>query len=217
MSDKYEANRDVWEFEAYLASDHKVWRSKAHDMRQSAELLAQYDAEVFEKVFKDREQPRLPPFWTAGPARMMMGFALENLFKALLLKNPEHLRNAFSKEGNLSWGKDGHNLIKLSEEAGFNWGKKEQRYLELWQMCATWAGRYPLPSNENQLPRQRKGLPSREALLKRSQKRIKKAIETSDPFMGAELWDQLHTGLGGDEFSTSKEIYDDCLSRSDQK
>ena len=88
MSKQYEPTRDVWEFEAYLASDHKVWLSKAHDMRQSAELLVQYDAEVFEKVFKEREQTRLPPFWTAGPARMMMGFALENLFKALLLKNP---------------------------------------------------------------------------------------------------------------------------------
>lgn len=217
MSKQYEPTRDVWEFEAYLASDHKVWLSKAHDMRQSAELLVQYDAEVFEKVFKEREQTRLPPFWTAGPARMMMGFALENLFKALLLKNPEHLQKAFSKEGNLSWGKDGHNLIKLSEEAGVEREKKQKRYLELWQMCATWAGRYPLPTNENQLPRQRMALPTREALLKRSKKRFEKALETSDPFMGVELWDQLHTGVGGDEFSTFKEIYDDCASRLDSQ
>lgn len=217
MSDQYEAHRDVWEFEKYLASDHKVWSRKAHDMRQCAELLVQYDAGVFEKVFKEREKPRLPPFWAAGPARMMMGFALENLFKALLLKDPERRRKRFSKEGNLSWGSNGHNLIKLSEEAGFEWGKKEQRYLELWQMCATWAGRYPLPTNENQLPRQRKALPGSEALTKRSQKRIAKAIETSDPFMGVELWDQLHAGLGDHEFSTFKEIYDGCASRLDSK
>jgi hypothetical protein len=165
MTKKYESNRDVWEFEAYMASDHKVWSSKAHDLRQSAELLVQYEAEVTKNIFEDKVQPRLPPFWTAGPARMMMGFALENLFKALLLKNPEHLSRAFSKEGNLSWGKDGHNLIKLSEEAGYEWGTKEIRYLELWQMCATWAGRYPLPTNEHQLPKQRKALSTREALL----------------------------------------------------
>ena len=213
MTNKYEANRDVWEFEAYMASDHKVWSSKAHDMRQSAELLVQYDAEVSKKLFKDKEQPRLPPFWTAGPARMMMGFALENLFKALLLKTQEHLARTFSKEGNLSWGKDGHNLIKLSEEAGFEWEAKEKRFLELWQMCATWAGRYPLPTNEHQLPKKRKALPTREALLKRRKKEIAKAIQISDPFMGAELWDQLHTGLGNVEFSTFKEIYDECLSR----
>lgn len=213
MSDQYEANRDVWAFEAYLASDYKVWCSKAHHMRQSAELLFQYNEEVSGKLFKEREQPLLSPFWTTGPARMMMGFALENLFKALLLQNPVLLREVFSKEGKLSWGNDGHNLIKLLEEAGFEWETKEQRYLELWQTCATWAGRYPLPTNENQLPRQRKALPSKKALLKRSKKRMGMAMETSDPFLGAELWDQLHTGLGGDEFSTFIKIYDGCVSR----
>lgn len=213
MSEQYEANRDIWEFEAFLASDHKVWVSKAHDLRQSAELLVQYDAEVFEKVFTERKQPRLPSFWTAGPARMMMGFALENLLKALLLRDPEHLRKAFSKEGKLSWKGDGHDLIALSKEAGFEWGRKEEQYLELWQMCAKWAGRYPLPKNESQLPRQRKALPSREALLKRSQKRIEKAIETSAPFIGIELWDQLHAGVSADEYSTFKAIYDNCTSR----
>ena len=60
-------------------------------------------------------------------------------------------------------------------------------------------------------------LPTREALLKRSKKRFEKALETSDPFMGVELWDQLHTGVGGDEFSAFKEIYDDCASRLDSQ
>jgi hypothetical protein len=53
-------------------------------------------------------------------------------------------------------------------------------------------------------------------LLERRKKIIAKAIQESDPFMGAEIWDQLHTELGDIEFSTFKEIYDECLSRIEQ-
>ena len=217
MTKPHKANRDVWNFEAFMASDQKVWRSKAHDMRQSAELLIQYDAEIFEKVFKEKKPTRLPHFWVAGPARMLIGFALENLPKALLLKNPAHLQKVFTKEGNLSWGKDGHNLVKLSTEAGISWSDTQHRYLELWQMCSTWAGRYPIPTNENQLPRQRRGMPTREALKKRSIKRLEKAIDNNDPFKGAELWDQLHTGIGYDESNAFVEMYDYCVSVLESK
>jgi len=217
MTKPHKSNRDVWNIEAFMASDQKVWLSKANDMRQSATLLFQYDAEVFIKVFKEKEPTRLPAFWVAGPARMLMGFALENILKALLLKNPDRLQKVFSKDGNLSWDKDGHNLIKLSSEAGISWSDTQHRYLELWQMCSTWAGRYPIPTNENQLPRQREEVPTREALEKRSSKRLEKAIDNKDPFMGAELWDQLHTGIVGDEFNAFVEMYDSCISVLESK
>ena len=199
-------------FETFMASNHKVWSSKAHDMRQTAELLIQYDSEVFKKVFRDKEPARLPLFWTAGPARMLMGFSLENLIKAVILKNPDKLKDVFSKEGNISWGKHGHDLITLSELAGMDWNKTQYRYLELWQICSTWAGRYPIPFNEHQLPKKRKGMPTREALVQRRKKEIEKELEQNDPFKGAELWDQLHTGINHMESSEFIKMYEYCTS-----
>ena len=212
MTKPHKSNRDVWNIEAFVASDQKVWLCKAHDLRQSATLLFQYEEEVRVKIFIEKKPTRLPLFWTAGQARMLIGFSLENLLKAILLKNPDHLQKVFSKEGKLSWGNDGHNLVKLSSEAGISWSDTQHRYLELWQMCSTWAGRYPIPTNENQLPRQRKEMPSRDAFKKRSIKRLKKAIDNNDPFKGAELWDQLHTGIGDEEFNAFVEMYDSCIS-----
>ena len=212
MTKQYEPVRDVWEFEQYLASRPDVWISQAHNLRYSAEALCLYNDKVMQQVFQKTEPTGLPVFWRAGVTRMLMGFSLENLIKAILLQNPDKLEMVFGREGNLSWGKDGHDLLTLSQETALNITPHEQPYLELWQLCALWAGRYPLPANEHNLPRQRKALPSREALLRRSRKRIAAAMKNGDPLLGVGIQDLLHTDIGDQELDIFGNVFDRCLA-----
>lgn len=204
--------RDVWEFEKYLATKPKVWLNEAFNLRYSAEALFLYDEKVRKCIFTDKIPPPLPSFFSSRVERLLMGFSVENLLKAILLQNPEKLNKAFGKDGNLSWGKDGHNLLILFDEANIPLSKTEKRFIEVWQTCAIWAGRYPLPKNENALPRQRVGLPSSEAVGKRRQKTVEKAIQEGDELLGAELNDLLHGGVGDLEHTLYQSLFDRCKS-----
>jgi len=211
MSNQYEKTRNVWGFEKFLASQPDVWLVEANSLRHSAEALMLYDHEVTTALFEKKEQPRLPAFFSARVERMLMGFALENAVKALLLQDPSELKSAFAREGNLSWGKNGHNLLILFERTSVKLSQKEAFYVKAWQMCATWAGRYPIPLNENHLPGQRRGAPSLEASVKRASRRIEKALEEGDSLMGQELCDLLHSGVGAQEKAIFDGIFDRCL------
>jgi hypothetical protein len=208
--DQYIPARNAWEFEKELASKPDVWKKEASNLRYSAEVLLLYDEEVSNRLFKKKTPLRLPAFFSARVIRMLMGFALENIVKAILLQSPEKMEAVFSRDGNLSWGRDGHNLLKLFEDANIDISPTEETYLELWQLCALWAGRYPLPANEHDLPRIRKPLSSREALLKRSGKRIDKALDKGDQLLGVEIHDLMHSGVGDFEEKTFREIFARC-------
>lgn len=204
--------RDVWEFEKFLATKPRVWLNEAFNLRYSAEALFLYDERVRKSIFTDRISPPLPGFFSARVERMLFGFSLENLIKAILLQNPEKLNHAFGRDGNLSWGKDGHDLLKLFDEANISLSDTEKKFVEVWQTCAIWAGRYPLPKNEHALPRQRVGLPSSEAVGKRRMKIVEKAIQEGDELLGAELNDLLHGGVGDLEQGLYQKLFDRCKS-----
>lgn len=213
MNKQYEPVRDIWEFEQYLASKPDVWMNQAHNLRNSVNVLCSYNDEAQKQAFQEHEQNRLTIFWSAGVIRMLMGFSLENLIKAILLKDPEKLKEVFGRKGRLSWGKDGHDLLKLFQEASLITTDADQKYLELWRLCALWAGRYPLPAHEKDLPQQRKALPSREALLRRSRKRIDAAMKSGDSLMGVEIQDLLHTGVGATEIDIFRNLFNKCLTQ----
>ena len=113
MTKQYEPARDVWEFEQYLASKPDVWINQARNLRYSAEALCLHHDEALQRVSQENWATRIPLFWGAGVTRMLMGFSLENLIKAILLQNPDKLKTVFGREGNLSWGKDGHDLLTV--------------------------------------------------------------------------------------------------------
>jgi hypothetical protein len=205
---EYKSNRQVWDLEAYLASKPTVWLREAYNLKCTIKVLLLYET----SLYKDSSEPntrQLPVFFSANITRMLMGFSLENLVKALLLKNPQEWKQRFQKEGNLSWGKDGHNLLMLMKTAGFLINTLESRYIGLWQACATWAGRYPLPMNEHELLRQRKSAQSHELLI-RAKRSIQQALRKGDPFMGVEDFDLLHSGIVTREEEVFFEIFDRC-------
>jgi len=211
-NDDYIPIREVWNFEQNLASKPDVWRNEAINLRFTAEALWLYDDEVIQKVFHDRAPCRLPSFFSARVERMLLGFSLENLVKAVLLQDEKWFNDVFSKEGTLSWGKDGHNLLKLFQQANVETSLMERKYLEAWQLCALWAGRYPLPTKEIHLPRQRKPLPSQEALLKRRVKIMQIAHAENDQLLGAGIHDIIHSGVGSLEREAFIELFKRCDS-----
>lgn len=207
MSSSYKPVRDVWDFEAHLASQPAVWLAEAYNLRRSAEVLFQYGGAMLQK-----ETPFAgPAFFGARIQRMLMGFSLENITKALLLQDPARYEQVFKGEGKLSWGNDGHNLEQLFADAGVAIGEVEQTYLRLWQTCARWAGRYPLPLKEQELPRQRQGLSSPTALLRRARQTISRALQKNEPLLGAEIHDLLHQTVGQVEWELFQALFDRCL------
>lgn len=208
--------RKVWEFESAYCSDPKAWLHQALNLRGNLESLLLYDRQVFECIFEKKTQPPLPSFWSAGVERMLMGFSLENLVKALILQDPSKADKVFAKEGNLHWAVASHDLPKLFAEAGQDFDDQELIFLELWTTCSTWAGRYPLPKNENEFPRQRKPAASSEELLRRRSREIEKAI-SSGSSLQPEQFDLLHSGVGPQEIEVYGNMFDrlrKCLEDS---
>jgi len=212
----YEPVRDVWDFEASYCLNPRAWISHAVSLRYSAEALLLYDAEVFDKIFRAKEPPRLPAFFSPNVERMLMGFSLENLFKALILMNSENARRAFSKHGNLAWDVASHDLLELAASAHVPLSEEEAHLLGVLSTCATWAGRYPLPMNEHQFPRRRKGAPNREMLNRRRRKEFDRAMKAGTQILRSKH-DQLHTNIGGDDLSCYRQLFDRLLFETEAR
>jgi len=203
----HEKLRDVWNFEAEYCLEPKAWMHQAWNLRQACEALLLHDGDENDRIFRQKVATRLPIFWSPNIERMLMGFSLENLFKALILMIPGNAEQAFSKEGNLRWSVKSHDLVKLSKEAKFVLTMEEGSLLELLSTCSTWAGRYPLPMNENELPLRRKPVASRAMLIRRRQREFQKALAADLPII-IEAHDKLHSGIGGVDLILYRDLFD---------
>mgnify|MGYP000335374893 CR=1 FL=1 len=157
MNSHYESARNVWDFEKFCASQPKFWFHQAWNLKCSYDVLCEHDQYVLNTIFrKDKEQSQeqsnIAVFWSSSVERMLIGFCLENLVKAILLLDIEKLEQVFKKDGNLSWKKEGHNLVALYNQTDIEITDTENTFLELWQMCSLWAGRYPIAVNEHHMP-----------------------------------------------------------------
>lgn len=202
--------RDVWNFEASYCLTPSAWISHAVNLRYSAEALFLYDAEVFDRIFSAKARPRLPAFFSPNVERMLMGFSLENLLKALVLMNSANARRAFAKQGNLAWNFASHDLLKLAAAANISLSNEDAHFLDVLSTCATWAGRYPLPMNEHQFPRRRKGAPNREMLNRRRRKEFERAMKAGQQVLRSKR-DQLHTNMGGVDIECYRQFFDRLL------
>jgi len=199
--------RDEWDFKAQYSLDPKAWAHQAWNLRLASEALLLHDDDERDRVFRQKTQPRLPIFWSSNIERMLMGFSIENLLKALILMVPEQAEQAFSKDGNLRWSVKSHDLNKLSKEAGIDVAPEEAQLLDVLSTCSTWAGRYPLPMNENELPLRRKAAPDRETLIRRRRREIEKAMAEGKPVV-IEKHDKLHTGIGHIDLNLYRKFFD---------
>ena len=130
---------DFWEYERSFSFKPALWRSQAQTLRAAAEYLNDSGYRV--KSDEDRTES-----WPAGIERMLMGYALENLLKALLLGSPRR-GETLPGEGKLSLGVRGRDLRGLFTEADFLLTSEEKTWVALWQLCASSAGQYPEKTN----------------------------------------------------------------------
>jgi hypothetical protein len=77
-----------------------------------------------------------------GPARLMYGLALENIFKGLMVAADPGMPS----EQRLSKELRSHDLVLLASRAGFVITDDEKRVLEILSYIVEWGGRYPTPT-----------------------------------------------------------------------
>ncbi len=214
MDKKHQNKRNVWDFEKNLAiTNPRVWTNEAINLKYSSKVLLSYDDEVRECVFDKKTKPRFPVFWTARIIRMLFCYSLENLVKCILVQNDPD--KYFKKDGSITFGKIGHDLVKLFSEAGIETNEEEKRYLEIWSKCAVYAGKYPIAKNENQFPDQRIPLPLEE-LVKREIIEFQKQI-AEDKQLLPNVHDTLHRDVGSLEEKTFDIVFDQLVKIINKK
>lgn len=125
--------------------DPRFWFKQAKELDRAAMLLWDAIRDDFQKASKVEVGSRLTltevPFLNLGGVFWLnAGFALENLFKGLIIQNqPDSVIN-----GVLSKRLRTHNLLKLAKLATVEFDLVEGFYLWVGSRCVQWSGRYPV-------------------------------------------------------------------------
>ena len=122
----------------------RVWLGQAQDLRLAARLLWHAHEQEFEKV---TSAGRAETLGLGEIALMLMGFALEVLFKGILVARDPSLAG----EGRLNGSLKSHDLIALREAVGLDLPAHEAQLLERLSEAAIWMGRYPVPVRSQDL------------------------------------------------------------------
>ena len=133
----------------------RLWVAKADEMLEASKVLEpqlrQYWSVVMtnlkeEKYDKGSEHPDTPPPNLHGPYFILVSYALENLFKALIVgERSDEIRSHFFQKRRLPGMLKKHNLVKLSKEANMKVDIKEEDILIRLSRQSKWKSRYPVP------------------------------------------------------------------------
>jgi len=95
---------------------------------------------------KGGEHPNPPLPDLHGPYFILISYALENLFKALIIRDrSDEIRSQFAQTGRLPSLIKGHDLIRLSKKANIKMDIKEEDILTRLSRQSKWKSRYPVP------------------------------------------------------------------------
>jgi hypothetical protein len=89
-----------------------------------------------------------PDFDLSPTYFFLMGLALENLAKAILISR-DASRFVDTKGLNLDTKGLNHNLLELSRECGVPMGSHRTRVIEMLEVALKWSGRYPIPKRRH--------------------------------------------------------------------
>ncbi len=134
----------------------KLWIDKADELLAGARALEAHVRSfwvVIEKNSKEGryskggEAPHQLPQNLQGAYFMLVAYALENLFKAMLIwEHPDTFQNqVLSTGGKLPVLAKDHDLIRLAKEAHFAIDVGDEDLLTRLHWNSVWAGRYPVP------------------------------------------------------------------------
>lgn len=124
--------------------DISLWEEKADYLYEAAELLKPYLDIEWDKLRKGD----LITFHYFSLYFMLSSFAIENLLKALIIKNNnEDIKERVNKKNRLPNCLNSHDLLELSKKAGLECEETyEKQFLKKLSDNAIWEGRYPIPS-----------------------------------------------------------------------
>jgi hypothetical protein len=80
--------QEVWSFESEYCRNPRAWLNQGINLRYSAEALFLYDSQLLKQVSPEKTKAPLPSFQSANVERMLMGFSLEALAKAIIVQDP---------------------------------------------------------------------------------------------------------------------------------
>lgn len=124
------------------------WLNSAKCLLASAEELEPKIIELWENYrarSKDNKVPLMADYFQ-GPYFMLVAFALENLFKAVLVsKKSSQYKKEFREKCHFPKDLKSHDLVALAKTADFEFSLEEEDLLRRLTRHAEWAGRYPVP------------------------------------------------------------------------
>ena len=131
------------------------WVEKADELLEASKVLEPQLREYWNVVLtnakegrynKGGEPPNPPPPNLHGPYFILVSYALENLFKALIIRDrSDEISSKFVQTGRLPSLINEHNLVILAERANIKMDIKEEDILTRLSRFSKWKSRYPVP------------------------------------------------------------------------
>jgi hypothetical protein len=132
-----------WLFRAHLNKTAR-WRESAQRLKRGADLL--FAAHESFSQLPGEEQAEAEDTRVAGVATLLYGLAMENMIKAVLLKEGHAQRKA---DGSVDWRVDGatqHDLVSMCRSSQIiNLDAEQEKLMERMSAFVHWAGKYPTP------------------------------------------------------------------------
>ncbi len=219
METIYSNKKDDYEFEKYICLEKpELWLNEANNLFYSAEILDEFEnlknQNIFDKkdglisLFSENTAKRF--FFNYRVQRMLWAYGFESIFKGLIIKDIKKSFNITNITPEIMKEIQSHDLITLAKKAKIVLTEPEKFYLNILKICSVWAGRYPLPIKEDQMPIQRKSMQSRVDLFDRNKKMHKDLIDGKIKRLECE-YDILHGSIGTQEINCYKRLRDKLI------
>jgi hypothetical protein len=131
-----------WEGHFKKMNQDSDWLQSAYRLKHGADLL--FKAYSLAAELSDEERPADEDIRVAGVATLLYGLAIENMIKAVLLR--ENIAKV-ENDGTVKWNVEGaqaHDLVSISKPL-LVLGNDELKLLERLSAFVSWAGKYPTP------------------------------------------------------------------------
>ena len=132
-----------------------LWVDKADKLLKASKILEPQIRDYWNVVLtnfkegrynKGGEPPHIPPSNIQGPYFILISYALENLLKALIIRDrSDEIRSRFTQTGKLPKLIRDHDLLELSRKASIKMGINEEDILRRLSRFSKWKSRYPVP------------------------------------------------------------------------
>ena len=130
----------------FIGNDHKMWRASADSLIVSGYILHEYHLNGLEndKSPTGKAMPTPNFMKVLCTSKMMYGFGIECLIKAVYTKEGNKITNIGKGTYKPMIKKNGHDLNKLSDEINFTRNDKEINLLARLTKIMISIGRYPI-------------------------------------------------------------------------